>query len=172
MENRPTLLPGQTRSLKLLNDLEKVRSENIQLIPLLSPSDDFWGEKNYFENQPAFNKGEDNGSPLYVAASAERGAASDPRVQMQSSRLLVVGNAGLVIPPPDAPNYEFITRALNWCLHRDETAANDSSTDKSKHKFAINIRPEQWQRILIITTVVMPLAALMAGLLIWSTRRN
>ena len=62
--------------------------------------------------------------------------------------------------------------SLNWCLHRDETAANDSSTDKEKHRFTISIRPEQWQRILIITTIVMPLTALMTGLLIWSTRRN
>jgi hypothetical protein len=172
MENHATLLPGRTRSLKLLNDLEKVKSENIQLIPLLTPTDEFWGDKNYKEKFPAFEAGVDNGKPLYVAASAERGAASDPRVQMQSSRLVAMGNADLANPPPEAPNYEFMTRMLNWCLHRDETAANDSSTDKSKHKFAISIKPEQWQRILIITTVVMPLAALMAGLLIWSTRRN
>jgi ABC-type uncharacterized transport system involved in gliding motility auxiliary subunit len=114
----------------------------------------------------------DNAKPLYVAATAERGAASDPRVQMQSSRMVVVSNSSFVVPPPDAANYEFLTKALNWCLHRDETAANDSSTDKAKHKFAINIKPDQWQRILVITTIVMPLAALMAGLLIWSTRRN
>jgi hypothetical protein len=172
MENQGTLLTGQSRSLKILNQLEKVRTENIQLTPLLTPSEDFWGEKNFTEDYPRFDAKEDNGKPLYLAVSAERGAASDPRVQMQSSRLVVVGNADLVTPPLAAPNYDFITRSLNWCLHRDEAASSDSSTDKARHKFTINIKPEQWQRILIITTIVMPLAALMTGLLIWSTRRN
>jgi hypothetical protein len=172
MENQATLLPGKTRSLKLLNQLEKVKSENIQLTSLLEPAETYWGEKNYFENRPEFDPREDNGKPLCVAASAERGASSDPRVQMQSSRLVVIGNAALIDPPSNAPNYDLITKSVNWCLHRDETASNDSSTDKAKHKFAINIKPEQWQRILIITTFVMPLTALMAGLLIWSTRRN
>ncbi len=172
MENDATLLPASSRSLKILDRLEKVRSENIQLTPLLSPAEHYWGEKNFTDNRPEFDKDEDNGKPLYVAVSAERGAATDPRVQMQSSRLVVAGNSSLVDPPPSELNYDFITRALNWCLHRDEAAVNDSSTDKEKHKFAINIRPEQWQRVLIITTIVMPLTALMAGLLIWSTRRN
>ncbi|HEX2751051.1 MAG TPA: Gldg family protein [Verrucomicrobiales bacterium] len=172
LENQATLLPGKTRSIKLLNQLEKVKAENIQLTSLLEPSDDFYGEKNYFESYPRFDAGEDNAKPLCVAAAAERGAASDPRVQMQSSRLVVIGNAGLINPPTNATNYEFLTKSLNWCLHRDEAAVNDSSTDKEKHKFAIHIKPDQWQRVLIISTIVMPLAALMAGLLIWSTRRN
>jgi hypothetical protein len=172
LENRATFLPGKSRSLRLAPGLEKVRSENIQLTPLLSPDGDFWGETNFNEEMPRFDEKEDHGKPLFVAACAERGAANDPRVQMQSSRLVVVGNADLALPPPAAPNYDFLTRALNWMLHREEAAINDSSTDKAKHKFSITIKPEQWKRILLITTIVLPLSALMTGLLIWSTRRH
>ena len=34
------------------------------------------------------------------------------------------------------------------------------------------IQPEQWQRIFWTTTVILPLAALMTGLMVWSSRRN
>lgn len=170
--NQVTYLPNQTRSLKFLTGTEKQRAEKIQITPLLSPTEAFWGEINFNEKLPRNDEGEDNGAPLYVAASLERGAASDPRVQMQSSRMIVVGNAGLVEPPPTPLNYDFVTRSLNWMLHREVTAVNDSSTDKARRKFSIPITPAQWQRVFIVTTVVLPLAALMAGLVIWSTRRH
>ena len=172
LESRATLLPGQTRSLKLNNAAPKVKAENIQLTSLLTPGVDFWGEKKFTENMPLFDDKEDNGKPLCVAAAVERGAASDPRVQMQSSRLVVIGNSDLALPPPAPPNYDFLTRSLNWLLHRDDATANDSTTDKAKHKFTLRITKPQRQRIFLITTAVLPLAALMAGLVIWSARRH
>ena len=141
--NQATLLPRQTRSIKMLTGLPKQRDENIQTVPLLTPSEIFWGERDFEDALPQYNEKEengkqkDNGKPLYVAAALERGAASDPRLQMQSSRLVVVGNSGLAEPPVSAPNYDFLTRSLNWMLHRDVTSANDSSTDK-----LFKIRPE------------------------------
>ena len=172
LESRATLLPGQTRSLRLNQAAAKVKAENLQLTSLLTPGVDFWGEKQFTGNMPEFDPGEDNGKPLCVAATVERGAASDPRVQMQSSRLVVVGNADLALPPPAPPNYDFLTRSLNWMLHRDDATANDSTTDKAKHKFTLRITKPQRQRIFLITTAVLPLTALMAGLVIWSTRRH
>ena len=172
LENRATLLPGTTRSLKLNNAAAKVKAENLQLTSLLTPGVDFWGEKKFTEAMPMIDAEDNNVKPLCVAATVERGAASDPRVQMQSSRLVVVGNADLALPPTAPPNYDFLTRSLNWMLHRDDATANDSTTDKAKHKFTLRINRAQRQRIFLITTVVLPLAALMAGLVIWSTRRS
>jgi ABC-2 type transport system permease protein len=172
IEDRPTLLPGSTRSLKLLTDLEKVRQENIDLVPLLAPGRDFWGETKYQEALPVLDPKEDNGPPLIVAASAERGAGGDPRLQLQSSRLVVIGNAEMSLPPALEANHDFLTRSLNWMLHRTETAPNDTSTGKLKHRFRISMKPEQGQRVFLICTVVLPLSMLMLGLVIWSTRRN
>lgn len=172
LESRATLLPGQTRSLKLDPAAQKVKAENIQLTPLLTPGADFWGEKKFMEAMPLIDPEDNTAKPLCVAATVERGAATDPRLQMQSSRLVVVGNADLALPPPSPPNYDFLTRSLNWMLHRDDATANDSSTDKAKHKFTLRITKSQRQRIFLITTVVLPLAAMMAGLVIWSTRRT
>ena len=172
LENRTTLLPGQTRSLQLLKDLEKVRNENIIHTPLLQPGQEFWGERNWKEDLPRFDRNEDNAGPLCVAVAVERGASADPRLQTQSSRLVVVGNMDLAMPPPSSLNYDFLSRSLNWMLHREEAAPNDSTTDKAKSRFSIAIKPAQWQRVLIISTIVLPLVALMTGLLIWSTRRS
>jgi len=171
LENRVTILSGHTRSLNLLTELDKVKNENIVLTPLLQPGPDFWGETKWTLEMPLYERGEDTAQPLCVAVAVERGASSDPRLQVQSSRMVVAGNMGLVMPPAASLNYDFIARSLNWLLHREEAAPNDSSTDKTRSLFAIAIKPPQWQRVLIICTAVLPLAALMTGLLIWSTRR-
>jgi hypothetical protein len=169
-----TIFLDQTRSLKIETGTEKQRAENIEVKPLLSPNaGDYWGEKNFDEALPVYNAGVDNAAPVYIAAAAERGAAKDPRVQVKSSRLLVFGNSAFADPDSITPqNYDFMTRSLNWMLHRDVVAPNDSSTDKSKHRFRIMIKPEQWQRIFWTTTIILPLAALMTGLMVWSSRRN
>ncbi len=170
IENRAILLPGTTRSLGLLTNAEKVRTENIELTTVLTAGRDFWGETKFNEALPVFDEKEDYGLPLTVAATAERGAGDD--LQIQSSRLVVVGNADLAMPDATAGSYEFLTRSMNWMLHRTETAPNDPITDKAKHFFKISMKPEQWKRVFLICTIVLPLAALMTGLLIWSARRN
>lgn len=169
-----TLFLDQTRSLKIVTGSEKQRDENIDVKPLLSPpADTYWGEMDFEEALPVFNKGTDHGPPVYLAAAAERGAAKDPRVQVKSSRLLVFGNSALADPDSITPqNYDFVTRSLNWMLHRDVVAPNDSGTDKAKHRFRIMIKPEQWQRVFWTTTIILPLAALMMGLMVWSARRH
>ncbi|MES2707606.1 MAG: Gldg family protein [Verrucomicrobiota bacterium] len=170
-------LTGQTRSLRIETGTEKQRSENIEVKPILcTPVDDYWGETDYTAYNPVFNKGVDNGGsgvPVNVIAAAERGAAKDPRVQMKSSRLIVFGNSGFADPDTMSKvKYDFLIRSINWMMHRDVVAPNDSTTDKAKHKFAIQIKPEQWQRIFWTTTVILPLAALMTGLMVWSSRRG
>jgi hypothetical protein len=172
LESRTTILPGQTRSLQLLTELDKVKNENIVLTPLLQPGPDFWGETQWTQEMPLFDRGEDAAQPLSVAVAVERGASPDPRLQVQSSRMVVVGNIGLCMPPAASQNFDFLARSMNWLLHREEAAPNDSSTDKARSLFAIAIKPPQWKRVLIICTGVLPLAALMTGLLIWSTRRT
>ena len=172
--SQSTLFLDQTRSLKIGGGSDKQRAENIEIKPLLSPpADTYWGEKTFEEALPRFDAATDNGPPVYIAAAAERGAPKDPRVQVKSSRLLVFGNSAIGDPDSiNRQNYDFITRSLNWLLHRDVVAPNDSSTDKSKHRFRIMIKPEQWQRVFWTTTIILPLAALMTGLMVWSSRRN
>lgn len=165
-------LTGQTKSLIIQKGTEKQRAENIEVKPILSASSDFWGEKDFGAYDPTPD-GDDNKGPLYVIAAAERDAARDPRVQMKNSRLLVFSNSSFA--DPDAMSktkYDFLIRCINWMMHRDVVAPNDSTTDKAKHKFAIQIQPGQWQRIFWTTAIILPLAALMTGLMVWSSRRS
>src|SRR5690606_39541839 len=108
----------------------------------------------------------------YPAVAAERGASTDPRAQLRSSRMIVFGNGVFLDPPPLALNYDLLTRSLNWLLHRDVVAPNDSATDKARRSFRIHISEEQWQRIFITTAIVLPLAALLMGVVAWSSRRS
>lgn len=169
---QPSILLGQTKSLRMLANTEQQKDQNIQIIPLMSPSDRFWAERKYSEPLPTIDEPEEKQKPICVALSLERGAAKDPRVQLLSSRMVVTGNAEMAMPPVSPQNYDFLTHSLNWVLHRDVTAPNDSTTDKVKHRFRIDITPAQWKRLFLITTVVLPLAALAAGVMIWSARRS
>ena len=168
----PSLLLGQTKSLRMLAQTETQRDQNIEIVPLMTPSDRFWSERRYSEPLPTIDQPEEKQKPVCVALSLERGAAKDPVVRMQSSRMVVTGNAELAMPPVSPQNYDFLTHSLNWVLHRDVTAPNDSTTDKVKHRFRIDITPAQWKRLFLITTIVLPLAALAAGFMIWSARRS
>lgn len=171
--SKSTSLFGQTRSLKIESGSEKQRSENIEVKPVLAASDEYWGETDMTAIRPEYDEATDNKSPLYLIASAERGAAKDPRVQVNSSRLLVFGNSVFADPGTvNDTNYDFLGRSINWLMHRDVVASNDSATDKLKHRFRIQIKPEQWQRIFWTTTIILPLAALMTGLMVWSSRRS
>src|SRR5690606_38687927 len=69
-----TILRGQTRSLKIVEDTPKQRAENIRVQPLLLAAPSFWGEIDYTNPAPRPDAGVDNEPPLYPAVAAERGA--------------------------------------------------------------------------------------------------
>lgn len=167
----PVTLTGQSRSLKVLSGTEKQKAENIEVKAILSAPSEYWSAKNFGDYNPMPDG--NNKGPVYLIAAAERGASKDPRVQMKTSRLIVFGNSTFADPDSlSKAKYDFVTRTVNWMMHRDVVAPNDSSTDKAKHKFSIQIKPEQWQRIFWTTSVILPLAALMTGLMVWSSRRG
>ncbi len=172
IEGSVTILLGQTKSITLLSGLEKQKSENITLQSLLTPTSQFWGEVDWRDELPTPDKGKDAVYPFSVAVAMERGAAVDTRVQLGSSRLVVVGNSQMADWPASDVNYDFITRSINWLLHRDVTTTNDSTTDRSKHMFSLKVSSDQSRRLFYITTLVLPLAALVAGFVVWSTRRH
>jgi ABC-type uncharacterized transport system involved in gliding motility auxiliary subunit len=164
-----TLLPLQSRSLKLDPNAEIPRQQGIEIRPLLKAADGFWGETQFQDKSPEADD-LDNKPPLYIAASLERGASRDPLVAVDSSRMVVIGNSSMLDPDMLVPqNYDFMNAALNWMLQQE---AYIGISPKQKGIFTADISKEKRDRIMLITTFILPLAVLVMGFFVWALRRS
>ncbi|RBP47797.1 ABC-type uncharacterized transport system involved in gliding motility auxiliary subunit [Roseimicrobium gellanilyticum] len=161
-------LSGQTQSLALKLDSADLRAQHIEVKALMQATDKYWGEMFYTETLPVAGEG-DTQPPVYVAASVERGAVSDERLRVDSSRMVVVGNASMLDPMTRlGVHQDFIAASLNWMMNRERLIG---ITMKRKQIFRIQLTEEQRKQIFWVTAIMMPGAVLGLGLLIWSHRR-
>ena len=171
LEGTAVLFAGATQSLKLEQELAE--KQKIRLRPLIQAAEEFWGETNYTPNQPKgvhYDDGIDHGQPLYVAASADRGGVDDDRVEVQTSRLIVVGSSQFAFDASATPQgMDFLLSSINSLLDRGKLSG---VTAKSVTHFALNLTDEQLRRIALCTMVVLPGLCGLAGILVWWRRRT
>src|ERR1700736_5929572 len=87
------LFLGGTCSLTL--ESQRVRAANIRLEPLVQAEKGYFAEKDYNTDDQAKLQADAKNSPqtpITIAASIEKGGGGDARVQMNSARMVVVGN--------------------------------------------------------------------------------
>src|SRR5205807_10370484 len=98
----------------------------IQLQPLVQAVEGYWGEVDYNSDDPAklqYDADRDHGAPLYIAVSVEKGGSGDERVQVNSSRMVVVSNATFVqdnVLTQDQQARDFISASINWLCRREQ----------------------------------------------------
>lgn len=165
------LFPGATQSLFL--DEEAASKDKIQLRTLIEPAEEFWGETDYAPNNPAgvrYEDGKDNGQPLTIAASADRGGIEDDRVEVQTSRMIVVGSSQFVLDSVIAPQgLDFVLGAVNSLLNRSKIAG---LAPKAVSHFALNLTDSQLAVIAVFTMLVIPGLAAFLGLIVWWRQRS
>lgn len=170
LDNVSTAMMGGTQSLTL--DADRVKSDNIRLTPLLRASKGFWADIEY-EITPGgsifFDPKVDTATPV-VAASAERGGLSDDRVQLDTARLIVVGNSGLIDRKAlTVPTLDFVLSGINWLLDREQLIG---ITPKTVRNFSLNLSDAQISSLATLTMGVIPGAAALLGFLVWLKRRR
>ncbi len=164
-----TTFGGQTRSLQVREGDETLRRRTIEVRPLLEAAPRFWGETSFLEKLPSPGPG-DHAPPIFVAASAELGALADERLRIDSSRMVVVGNATVADPDMQiASNYDFVSASLNWLLDREELIG---IAPKIKERHHLDLSPEQHQRIFWICAITLPAAVAAFGFFVWAMRRR
>ncbi len=165
------VLLGATQSLTL--DPARGSSGNIKLAPLVQAIKGFWGETDYkdIENTGVeFNPGKDKEAPLALAATVEKNALGDQRVQNGASRMIVVGNSKFV--ENDAisePTANFFVSGLNWLLERE---ALIGIAPKQVKNFSLNLPDDQMRLILSTMVFGVPAFAAVLGILVWWQRRR
>ncbi len=163
---------GVTQSLSLHD--ARVKEQNIRLLPLIRASKGFWAELRYAVNLPAgekifFDATEDTATPC-VAASVEKGALDDRRVQVDSSRLIVVGNNAFIANQAlTTADLDFILSGMNWLLDRDSLIG---IAPKAVHNFSLNLSGSQMNSLAMVTMGAIPGAAALLGLIVWLRRRR
>src|SRR5258705_1772626 len=121
------LFLGGTSSLTLEPD--RVRAANTRLEPLIQAEKGYFAETDYNTDDQAKMQADakrDNNTPLTIGAAIEKGGSADERVQVNSSRLVVVSNATFVQDnaiTQDQQGLDFISGSLNWFLSRKQLIA-------------------------------------------------
>ena len=164
---------GATSSLTL-QPPQVMAAANIHLSPLAQAEKGYWGETDYYsddENLLQFDQAKDHGDPLTIAAAVEKGGSADQRVQINSARLIVVGNATFI--HDDAltqgqQGLDFVSASINWLLSREQLIG---IAPKIPQVLTFTLDEHALHNLRWIILVCMPLVPALLGLAVWWKRR-
>ena len=162
---------GGTSSLTLEPD--RVRAANVRLDPLIQAEKGYFAETDYnSDNQAKFQTdAKAAGAPPTIGAAVERGASADERVQMNSSRLVVVSNATFVqdnAVTQDQQALDFISGSVNWLLSREQLIG---IAPKISRPLTFTLNEDALRNMRWIVLVGMPLIFALLGAAVWWQRR-
>src|SRR5882724_4061364 len=166
------LFLGGTSSLTLEPD--RARAANIGIERLIQAEKGYFAETDYnTDNQAKLQADAQRTSNalLTIGAAIEKGGSADQRVQVSSSRLVVVSNATFVqdnTVTQDQQALDFVSGSVNWLLRREELIGIAPKVPKPL-TFTLNedaLRNLRW-----IILVLMPLIPAVIGSVVWWQRR-
>ena len=155
-------------------DKDRVRAAGIQLTPLVQAEEGYWGEVDYNSDDPSklqLDSNRDHGPPLYIAASVEKGGSGDERVQVNSSRLVVVSNAVFVQDnalTQEQQALDFMSGAVNWLASREQWIG---IAPKVPRTLTFSLDQNALRNLRWIILVLMPLVPALIGFGVWWKRR-
>src|SRR5438067_5751727 len=166
------LFLGGTSSLTLEPD--RVRAANTRLEPLIQAEKGYFAETDYnTDNQAKLQadaKREIN-TTLTICAVIEKGVTADERVQVHSSRLVVVSNATFVQDnaiTQDQQGLDFISGSVNWLLSREQLIGIAPKVSKP---LTFSLDQDALARLRWIILIFMPLIPAVIGTVVWWQRR-
>lgn len=166
-------LLGVTQSLSI--DRSRETTSKIKFIPFLQSAEGFWGETDPVESEerPAFfDPSKDRIGPLTIGVAAEKGGVADPRVKVEASRLVVIGNSEMLSNNAyrlaEGINLDVAVSALNWLLDREELAG---IPPKEKKSTPLSVSEKELRNLALAVMVAVPGFVAMLGLLNWWQRR-
>src|SRR5437016_13810753 len=163
---------GGTSSITL--EPQRVRAANIQLQPLIEAEKGYFAETDYNTNDQAKLQADAKKAgtaPLTIGVSIEKGGSADERVQMNSSRMVVVSNATFIqnnALTQDQQALDFISSSTNWLLSREQLIGIAPKIPKTL-TFSLNedaLRSLRWMVLVLI-----PLVFVVLGTAVWWKRR-
>jgi ABC-type uncharacterized transport system involved in gliding motility auxiliary subunit len=147
---------------------------NIKVQPLAQAEKGYWGEVDYNstdETKLQFDQTRDHGPPLNIAASVEQGGSADERVQMNSSRMVVVSTSTFVQDNAITQGQQaldFVSASVNWLMNREQLIGIAPKIPKTL-TFTLDEKALGNMRLLVL--FLLPLIPAVIGLAVWWRRR-
>jgi hypothetical protein len=164
---------GATSSLTL--EANRGRSANIRLQPLIQAEKGYFAETDYNSNDQAKYQADATkgagGPPITIGVSIEKGGSVDERVQVNSSRLVVVSNATFIQDDAltqDQQGLDFISGCANWLLSREKLIGIAPKTTKT---LTFSLTEDSLRSLRWIILVLVPLFPALIGTVVWWQRR-
>ena len=164
---------GGTCSLTL--EQQRVRTANVRLEPLIQAEKGYFSETDYNTSDQAKLQADakkNTGPQLTVGVSIEKGGSADERVQMNSSRMVLVSNATFVQDnalTQDQQALDFISASVNWLLSREQLIG---IAPKVPQTLTFSLNEDQLRNLRWIILVLMPLVFVFLGTAVWWKRRT
>jgi hypothetical protein len=142
--------------------------------PLIQAEKGYFAEKDYNTDDQAKLQADAKQSgnvPLTIGATVEKGGSADQRVQVNSSRLVVVSNASFVQDnaiTQDQQGLDFISGSVNWLLSREQFIG---IAPKIPKPLTFSLNEEALRQLRWILLVFIPLIPAVIGTVVWWQRR-
>ena len=111
--------------------------------------------------------------PLNLAVAVEKGGVEDKRVKVDTSRLVVFGNAEVLSNNArrlsEDLSTDLIVNSLNWLLDREELIG---IAPKEKKNVTLSLNEKQMRSIALGVMAVLPGIVALFGFLNWWQRRS
>src|SRR6266699_3932219 len=166
------LILGGTSSLTLEPD--HVRAANIRVEPLIQSEKGYFAETDYNTDDQVKLQADakrNSNTPLTIGAAIEKGGSADERVQVNSSRLVVVSNATFVqdnAVTQDQQALDFVSGSVNWLLSREQLIG---IAPKISKPLTFTLNEDALRNLRWIVLIFMPLIPAVIGTVIWWQRR-
>src|SRR6184192_1427248 len=166
------LFLGGTSSLTLEPD--RARAANIGIERLIQAEKGYFAETDYnTDNQAKFQADakRDDKTPITIGAAIEKGGSADERVQLNSSRLVVVSNSTFVQDnaiTQDQQGLDFMSGSVNWLLSREQLIGIAPKVSKP---LTFSLDGDALARLRWIVLIFMPLIPAVIGTVVWWQRR-
>ena len=165
------LFLGGTSSITVGPD--RVRAANIRVEQLIQAEKGYFAEKDYNTDDQVKLQADakQSNASLTIGAAVEKGGSADQRVQVNSSRLVVVSNASFVQDnaiTQDQQGLDFVSGSVNWLLSREQLIGIAPKVPKP---LTFSLNEEALRRLRWFILVFIPLVPALIGTMVWWQRR-
>jgi len=156
------------------------KPEGMIVTPLAKTSPNSWAERR-FDQEPAYDKGQDAAGPISVAAvvtvevKAETkpdDEAAGPPAAKKEGRLAVFGSSNFAANrfiTRFASNGNLFLNTVNWLTQESDLISIQPKTAVPR---VLNLTPTQTRFLFLVSLIILPLVVLAAGVFLWLKRRS
>ncbi len=138
---------------------------------LASSSEQGWAELSVNQNPPKFDPEVDLAGPIPVATAIEKGPLTSIKVELKSTRLVIIGDSVLVANGALLGGYndDFFMHALNWLLERKETL---NITSREPAIIQVALDRAHLHRLSALVMLGLPGLTVLLGIMNWVRRHK